>query len=42
MSQKSEKIPTPFKINNASVALYAEHSLNQKSREIPVMERSHQ
>ena len=42
MNKKSEQIATAFKKSNASVALYAEHSLNQKSKEIPVKERLHQ
>ena len=42
MCEKSEQIATAFKKSNASVALYAEHSLNQKSRDIPVTERFHQ
>ena len=42
MCEKSEQIATAFKKSNASVALYAEHSLNQKSRDISVTERFHQ
>ena len=42
MNEKSEQIATAFKQSNASVALYAEHSLNQKSKEIPITERFHQ
>ena len=42
MHNKSEQIATAFKKSNASVALYAEHSLNQKSKEIPITERFHQ
>ena len=42
MSAKLEQIAKAFKQSNASVALYAEHSLNQKSKEIPMTERFHQ
>ena len=42
MQEKSEQIATAFKKSNASVALYAEHSLNQNSKEIPITERFHQ
>ena len=42
MSKKSEQIDTVFKKSNASVALYWEHSLNQKSKDIPVTERLYQ
>ena len=42
MSSKSEQIAKAFKKSNASVALYAEHSLNQKSKQIPTTERFHQ
>ena len=42
MHEKSEQIATAFKKSNASVALYVEHSLNQKSKEIPITEKFHQ
>ena len=42
MSAKLEQIAKAFKQSNASVALYAEHSLNQKSKDIPMTERFHQ
>ena len=42
MQEKSEQIATAFKKSNASVALYAEHSLNQNSMDIPITERFHQ
>ena len=42
MNEKSEQIATAFKKSNDSVALYAEHSLNQKSKDIPITERFHQ
>ena len=42
MQEKSEQIATAFKKSNPSVALYAEHSLNQNSKEIPITERFHQ
>ena len=42
MSSKLEQIAKAFKKSNASVALYAEHSLNQKSKQIPTTKRFHQ
>ena len=42
MHEKSEQIATAFKNNNTCVALYAEHSSNQNSKEIPITEKLHQ
>ena len=42
MSEKSEQISTAFKKSNASVTLYVEYSLNQKSKQIPVTKQFHQ
>ena len=42
MGRKLKQIATAFKKSNASVALYAEHSLNQKSKQILMTECFHQ
>ena len=42
MNGKSEQIATAFKKSNASVALYAEHLLNQQSKDIPTTKQFHQ
>ena len=42
MNEKSQQIVTAFKKSNTSAALYAEHSLKQKSKDIPIIERFHQ
>ena len=42
MSRKLEQIANAFRKSNASVALYAEYSLNQNLKQIPMTERFHQ